>query len=297
MIFWSSPSSPDSNLPNLNTLRVQTRDRLNIKTPSDIYKCSITAMDITHDGRILLADQGNYRIKFFDKDGHYQASLVLANRPSDISAMSNDVAVVAFNFKSPLLRLNIKEHISIDKRIENTSNVNYISCCQNKIIAKYWDEPKSVKLLDINGHVYWSRSLTDKGKPLFKTPFYTSLYQDSGAYKITIYDRIDYKKEQLIILDGKDGSIVQCIKLSKPGVAGVINGPGGSPYMCYYQMSDTKIYAWEQHYNSRQILISERHGLGPYPRFIKYSEPTNQFIVWYCSGESQNYIETFSIMP
>ena len=93
--------------------------------------------------------------------------------------------------------------------------------------------------------------MTDKGKTLLKTPFYTSLYQDNGEYKIIIYDHIDYKKEQLIILNGKDGSILQCIKLSRPGVAGVINGPGGSLYICYYQMSDTKIYAWEQHYSSR----------------------------------------------
>ena len=65
-----------------------------------------------------------------------------------------------------------------------------ISCYQNRIVATYWDEPKSdsVKLIYINGHIYWSRSLTDKGHPLFKMPNNTSLYQDTGVFKIVIYD-------------------------------------------------------------------------------------------------------------
>ena len=46
-------------------------------------------------------------------------------------------------------------------------------------------------------------------------------------------------------------------------------------------MSNTKIYALEPYHRSRRILISERHGLGPYPRFIKYCEPTNQINVGY----------------
>ena len=112
-------------------------------------------------------------------------------------------------------------------------------------------------------------------------PFYNSLYQDNGEYKIILYDRIAYRNKKIIILNGKDGRIIQFIKLSEPEVAGVINGPGGSPYISYYQMGETEIYAWKQHDSSRQILLSERHGLGHYPRFIKYSEPARQFIVWY----------------
>ena len=287
---------PDSKLPSLETLRLRHKDHLNVKTSDDIHECNIAAMDITPDGRILLADHGNITIKLFDKDGH-QSYLVLAKSPSDISAMSNDVAVVAFNCRSPLLRLDIKDAIKLDQSIEGTENVMYISCCQNKIIAAYWDEPKSVKLLDINGHIYWSRSMTNKGHPLFKMPFYTSLYQKNGVYKIIVFDHFAYKKNKLIILNGEDGSIAQFIKLSRSGEAGVVHGPGGSPFICYYQMSNSKIYAWEPHHRSRRILISERHGLGPYPRFIKYCEPTNQIYVGYCGlSESRNYIDTFSIV-
>ena len=89
MIFSYSQSLPDNNLPSLETLRVQNKDRLNIKTPGDIHDCGIIAMDITHDDRILLADYMNNSIKLLDKGGHHLASLVVANSPSDISAMSN----------------------------------------------------------------------------------------------------------------------------------------------------------------------------------------------------------------
>ena len=100
-----------------------------------------------------------------------------------------------------------------------------ISCYQNRIVATYWDEPKSVKLIDIDGHIYWSRYLTDKGHPLFKMPNNTALYQDTGVFKIVIYDYQVFTKNKLIILNGEDGSIVQDIKLERPGEAGVINGP------------------------------------------------------------------------
>ena len=278
-------------------MRVRHKDRLKVKTRRDRRECSITAMDITYNGRILLADHSNKRVKLLDKDGHHLASLIVAKHPSDISAMSNDVAVVALNCMSPLLRLNIKDCIKIDQSIENTSSAMYISCYDNKIVTMCWGEPKTVKLIDINGHVYWSRSLTDQGRPLFKMPFYTSLYQDNGEYKIIISDYLDFKKSKLIILNGEDGSIVQCIKLSKSLKAGIINGPGGSPSLCYYQMSDTKIYAWGSDHHSSRILISEKHGLDPYPRFMKYSELTKHIIVGYCGlSESRNYMDIFSIV-
>ena len=166
-------------------------------------------MDITHDDRILLADHANISVKLFDQDGGYHASYVLANSPSDISAMSNDVAVEAFKSETPLLSLNIRDSIKIEQDIEGTSKVMYISCYQNRIVATYWDEPKSVKLIYINGHIYWSRSLTDKGQPLFKMPFYTSLYQDTGVFKIVIL--IDFsltvKAATLIFISGLGSAI------------------------------------------------------------------------------------------
>ena len=104
-------SSPDSLLPSLKTMKVQHKDRLNVRTLSDRQECYITAMDITHDGRILLADSGNSSIKLFNTDGQHLSPLVLAKMFSDISAMSNEVAVIAFVTETPLLCLDIKGRI------------------------------------------------------------------------------------------------------------------------------------------------------------------------------------------
>ena len=95
----------DSNLPSLEFMKVRHKNQFNVKAPDDFHKCFISAMDITHDDGILLADHANISIKVFDQDGAYHASLVLANSPSDISAMSNDVAVKAFKAETPLLSL------------------------------------------------------------------------------------------------------------------------------------------------------------------------------------------------
>ena len=108
-----------------------------------------------------------------------------------------------------------------------------------------------------------------------------------------IYDGMDLK---LIILNGTNGNLLELIKLDLRGEAGVINGPGGSPYICYYQMGETEIYAWDPSHG-RQILVSESHGLGSYPRLIKYCEQTNLIIVEnYVLSERKHYIDTFSII-
>ena len=61
-------------------------------------------------------------------------------------------------------------------------------------------------------------------------------------------------------------------------------------------MSDTKIHAWDSHYHSRQVLITENQGLGPNPRYIKYCEASNEIIVGYSLlSESKNYIDLFTV--
>ena len=297
LTFSYGQSSSSSPFPSLENMKVRHKDRLNIKTPGDLFDCCITALALTLDGRILLTDYGNKNIKLFNKDGQHLASLAVENSPSDISTMSNVVAVVAFSTEAPLVCLNIKDCIEIEKSIEDTSKAMFISCCQNRIAAVFWEETKSVKLIDINGHIYWSRSLSDKGSPLFNIPFHTTMYQDKGKFKIIIYDCLLVAKEnKLIILNEADGSIVEFMDFSWPGEAGVINGPGGSPYICYYQMSGTKIHTWGSHYHSSQVLITENQGLGPNPRYIKYCEPSNEIIVGYSLlSESKNYIDTFTV--
>ena len=95
----------DSNLPSLESMKVRHKNQFNVKTSDNFHQCFISAMDITHDDRIRLVDHANISVKLFDQDGRYHVSLVLAFSPSDISAMSNGVAVVAFKAETPLLSL------------------------------------------------------------------------------------------------------------------------------------------------------------------------------------------------
>ena len=298
MTFSCDQSSCSSPLPSLKTMTVRYKEQLNIKTPLDLFECSIVAMDVTADGRVLIIDHGNSKIKLFNASGQHLASLLIGMSPVDISAMDNTKAVVAFATETPLLCLNIEDCIEKEKNIKDTSNAMFISCCQNRIAVAFWEDQKSVKLIDMDGYIYWSRSLADIGHPLFKMPFYITMYQDKNRLKIFVYDRIVLKENRFIILNADDGSIVELLELSRPGEAGVINGSGGSSSICNYQMCNNTIYAWVSHYQSRKVLISETHGLGPYPRFIKYCEPTNEMFVGYSLlSERKKVIDIFSVFP
>ena len=54
----------DNILPSHKSMKVRHKNQFNVKTPEDFHQCFISAMDITHDDRILLADHANISSMF-----------------------------------------------------------------------------------------------------------------------------------------------------------------------------------------------------------------------------------------
>ena len=79
----------------LTQLKGRKLTSYNVKLSDDRYECNITGMAaITNDGRRLLVDHDNNKVKLFSPDMKLLSSLSLSDPPRDIAVLSDQEAVV-----------------------------------------------------------------------------------------------------------------------------------------------------------------------------------------------------------
>ena len=91
----------------LSQITARKLDSYNVKlNDEEKSDCLITGIAITNDGRRLLADSNNDKIKMFSRDMSSLHSLSLSSRPWDIAVTGDREPVVSFN-ETKLLLLEI----------------------------------------------------------------------------------------------------------------------------------------------------------------------------------------------
>ena len=256
----------------------------NVKLPDDREECWITGMAITNDGRRLLVDSGNNKVKLFSQDMKLLSSLSLSDRPLDIAVLSDQGAVVT-TYKKSLVLLDIS---GSKMSIYDTTRVSYgvagISKYGEKLaVTSYRPEPSSVKLIDKTGRVYWSMSSDDQGQSLFSKPkFVTS---DIERNTVTFTDR---GNKTLTVLNGDTGAVIKRRSVKDKSLRGVTTGPSGNIYVCY---RDTRKFAeLTGDLAEERILLSQQDGLGDGPLAIAYDKSCGQLITSYSLYSSDHNI-------
>ena len=89
----------------LPQMKAQKLPSLNVKLANDMSGCCIHGLAITYDGRRLLADCDNSKIKLFSRDTKSLCSLAMPCAPWNIAVIRDREAVVSCG-KSKLLVLN-----------------------------------------------------------------------------------------------------------------------------------------------------------------------------------------------
>ena len=148
----------------LSQLKAVKLASYNVKLDDDKSDCCIIGMAITYDGRQLLADCNNNKIKMFYRDMKLLCSLSLSIEPCDIAVTGDREAVVSCLCEAKLLILDISDRkMSIKGTVELPFLVCAIAPYQDKLlVATPWSAPSpSVQLIDLTGRVYWS-TVTDQ---------------------------------------------------------------------------------------------------------------------------------------
>ena len=259
----------------LTQLKGRKLKSYNVKLPDDREECCITGMAITNDGRRLLVDSNNNKVKLFSQDIKLLSSLSLSDPPRDIAVLSDQEAVVTTDNMS-LVLLDISGH---QMSIITTTALSYVV----RGISKYGEKlavtsdipmPASVKLIDKTGRVYWSVSSDDQGQSIFGYPLYVT--SDIKRSTVTVTDSLN---DTLTVLNGDTGDVIKRRSVKDKSPEGVTTGPSGNIYVCYKFTREVAELTGDL--AEKRILLSRQDGLGNWPYAIAYDKISGHLITSY----------------
>ena len=271
----------------------------NVKLDNDKSDARIPGMAITNDGRRLLADNSNNKIKMFSRDMKSLCSLSLSTRPRDIAVTGDREAVVSCN-ETKLLVLDISatqtdRKMRIKGTVELPFTVHGIAPYQDKLLVTTpWSTSSaSVKLIDLRGTVFWSTDTDQQEQLLFSRPYYVTCYDDRGSAAVIVSD---HGNETVTLLNADTGDVITRHQLDEANAPkGVTTDTTGNIYVCYKWSYEVAVLSKDL--SQENVLLSMRDGLGGRPKAIVYDAVDHQLLVSNCqdSCHSESWIFRFKL--
>ena len=274
----------------LTQLKGRKLKRYNVKLPDDRKECWITGMAITNDGRRLLVDIDNRKVKLFSRDMKLLSSLSLSDLPSDIAVISDKEAVVITANESLVLLGISGSKMSINDTTRVPYDVKGISKYGEKlVVTSKSPRPPSVKLIDKTGRVNWSVSTDDQGQSLFNLPWFVTCDMERNTVTVS-----DCGNDTLTVLNGDTGDVIKRRRVEDKWPRGITTGPSGNIYVCYCNTREVAVLTGDL--SEERILLSQQNGLGGGPWDIAYDKICGQLITSYVSYSSDsNSVDVFDL--
>ena len=170
---------------------------IKIRTTTDANAPLITSYEVLPDGRHLLVDALNKKLKFYDSNNQFLSELVLPDTPHSVVLLSDIESVVS------LPDIDLLQYITISKdhlTRKDKKKVNY----RPVAMVKYGDD-----ILAIVFNRIWKVAVIDKHGNIKRT-----IYQDNGSLFSKPYN-IDLSVDQKVVyvVDEHKG----CVRLSTDG--------------------------------------------------------------------------------
>ena len=247
-------------------------------------------MAITNDGRRLLADHNNNKIKMFSRDMKSLCFLSLSTSPWNIAVTGDREAVVCCN-ETKLLVLDISDRkMSIKRTVKLPFAVVAIAPYQDKLLVTTWpipSIPRSVKLINQTGRVYWSTDTDQQGQRLFDTPWYVTCYDDGGSAAVIVSDS---GSDTLTVLNADTGDVITRRQVEGKGPTGVTTDTTGNIYVSYCKTDEVAVLSKDL--SQENVLLSKRNGLSGRPQAIVYDAVDHQLLV---SNWQESLIDCFKL--
>ena len=278
----------------LPKIKAVKHDNYSVKLDDDKRDCNITDIAITNDGRVLLADYYNNRIKMFSRDMKSLCSLSMSTSPKHIAVTGDREAVVSCYNVTKLLVLDISDRkMSIKGTVElRPFRVAGLAPYNDKLLVitnVSTPSPINVKLIDQSGRVYWSADTDQQGQRLFYCPYYVTFYDDGGSAAVIVSDR---GSDTLTVLNADTGDVITRRHVEGKGPRGVTTDAAGNLYVCYYETDEVAVLTKDL--SQENVLLSKGDRLSS-PYAIVYSAVDQQLLVSNTSGDSRNTVDCFKL--
>ena len=274
----------------LSMMKAKKVTSYNAKLDDDPVHCTITGMVIMNDGKRLLVDFNNWKIKLFSPDMKPLCSLSLTRyaKPYALAVTGDREAIVSCYNDAIFLIVDISEReMSVKETIKLPFTVRGVTPYRDKlIVTSLSTSPSSVKLIDRSGRVYWSTDIDKNGRPLFTRPWYVSC-SDGGAAIVSDNNNI------LTVMNAETGDIITRCHVKWKGLTGVTADTAGNIYVCYHNTGEVAVLAKDL--SREKILLSRKGGLANFPQAIVYHAKDHQLLVSNASEDSSNCIDCFAL--
>lgn len=282
-IFFPSPSAItkerkvlDRKLSDISQIRVKKSSSWNVKIPSDTKYCDGVRIAITVEGKLLVSDRENNTVKLFSNDGNILSSVTVSDLCYNIAKVTaTTVAVGSYNGKLHILDISDPKMISIQKTVELGSMVVGVTSCNDKLVVTVWNEPKSVKMIDINGQEIWSVSTGPDGQIMFKKPYGVAVIKNNDAETVVVSD---WGKNFLALLDANNGTLVKTIDMNGKGPHGIAVDDNGNMFVsCFFSR---EVCIWSRNFTQSSTVLADQD-LQQNPIDVAYNCLTAELFVTY----------------
>jgi hypothetical protein len=255
--------------------------RLRVWIAGDRGRCGIVGGVYLNDGKLLLADCDNFKMKLFTENGRILHNLVLKSKPSDFAMIDEQTFAVTFPSASGLQFLHLKGNTIREGNYVSTSRINhslsYSDNClyllSNSGIAVCDKEARETSFLKFKEH----------GVPASNAPCYIKACS-SG---LVVTDPEKHKVE-LFSLDGRLLQSYTSSDLKQP--TGIDIDADGNIFVCCKHSSN--IHQFNEDGQRVKIILTEKDGVEN-PMAIRFQKFTNKFFVSEAKISSRDYIRIF----
>ena len=279
----NQPVRPTASLSTIQATKVASYEVL---LKDDTQDCWITGMAVTKDGRLLMGDYSNEKVKMFSQAMNCLSTISLPGL-WDIASIGDEEAIVSGNHSLTILDLSEKQ-LSVKNTIEVPYDIYGISKYNNKLLMTNHSENAPVALINLSGDVDWSLNKDEEDNPLFNYPCYVCSHDGGSSSNVIVSD---HDAETLTLLNGTTGKIVYKRIVTGKYPRGVTTDTAGNIYVCYMATAEVAVLSYDL--SEERILLSEQDGLSGDMSAIVYDETTNQLIVSY--NKVKNAVDCFRL--
>ena len=166
-----------------------TTETVSVAIEKDTKKCIVNEIANLADGRFLLSDSSNKRLKLFEKDFKYIDHMDLPHSPYGVSSLERSSAVVSLPKEKIVQFVNLDPQISLINSIDVGEPCRGLSSFEGEVYVVCGgmeDECQGhIRIYSVSGEILRSIERDNFGNVLFTTPLGICVSKMSGNIHIT----------------------------------------------------------------------------------------------------------------
>lgn len=217
----------------------------------DRERCCITGCEFLPNGKLLLCDNGNKKMKLFDKKFKCVSAHGVSSMPWDVAVIDKNRAVVTVPDRKKLQFIEVHRKISFKESVTLQQNCWGISHSNGELFVTCWSrDSKEVVILDMEG-TPTRRIITVQSQP-FHTPWFidghndTLFVSDWGTYIVQ-----SVTTSGIAIFKYRNSSLVAPL--------GMARDPDENVYIC--GRDSNNIHQVSRDGTVHRIFLSEKDGI------------------------------------